>query len=62
MTEIQNRLRKLGGESCRMYLDNKNRGARVWKLKIASMNNYKNDPTKGFDIDFKAIGDKDESY
>lgn len=58
ITEIHNRLKRIGAKNERKYLDSKNKNARVWSLPFKSVDNFKNAISDGFNMDFAKLEEK----
>lgn len=53
-TEIQDRLRRLGGEPLRYFISNEIKNVRVWKLPIKALTKFIDEETIGnFEVEFK---------
>ena len=53
-TEIQDRLRRLGGEPTRYFINSKIKNVRVWSLPISSLSKFVGDESiEDFKIEFK---------
>jgi hypothetical protein len=60
VTEIQSRVKKMGGINTRIYIDKNNKGVRIWKLPFKTISNFKTNPEIGFGLDLSKIGDANE--
>lgn len=61
ITEIHNRLKRLGAINERKYLDKDNKTARVWVLPFKAIKEFKYHVTDNFDLDFASYEQKDDT-
>lgn len=62
VTEIQNRLKKLGAKTERVYVDKNNKGIRVWKVPFKVVKDFRIDPSLNINLDFLKEQNDEQLY